>query len=474
MASSTTDRDTFTPVLIVACAAAFLSFLDVAVVNLAVSAISTGLGANLADVTWVMSGYAIPFAATLAVAGRCADLYGHRRILLTGLFVFAMASVACAAAPTLSVLVAARVAQGVGAAAMLPAALGALLAAAPAARVPSAIGAWSAAGAFAAALGPAAGAMLVDAFGWQSVFAVNIPACVLLFVAARAAVPATDPASLRGRPDFVGAVLMATAVACAVSVLTHGDRWGWSSPTTVALAIGAMFATSAVINRSLIHPHPVLQIAMLQSRPFAVANLVSACFGFALFTYLLAIPQFFTTVWNLSLLQAAGCVAGASVVAMLAAGFTGRHARAGDARWYAAAGMVLSTCGYAALGTELFGPARDWLAWTAVATALGVGVGMTVTALSVITAASTPPSAYSAGIGMNLTSRQIGGALGVATFAAVVSTEPGRFVGSLHSLFTVLAAVAAVAVICALFIGSANPSQSRPDAKQQHQGEPSL
>ncbi|MBF6202303.1 MFS transporter, partial [Nocardia cyriacigeorgica] len=113
------------------------------------------------------SGYAIPFAATLAVAGRCADLYGHRRVLLTGLFVFAVASVACAAAPSLSVLVAARVAQGVGAAAMLPAALGALLAAAPAARVPAAIGAWSAAGAFAAALGPAAGAMLVDAFGRQ-------------------------------------------------------------------------------------------------------------------------------------------------------------------------------------------------------------------------------------------------------------------------------------------------------------------
>ncbi|HEY6761863.1 MAG TPA: MFS transporter, partial [Baekduia sp.] len=163
-------------VLAVASGAAFLAMLDATVANLAVADLHRDFpGVAVGDLSWVITIYAITFAALLAPGGRFADLLGRRALLTAGAALFTIMSIVAAAAPSLGILLAARGLQGAGAAAMIPASLAVVLADTPPERRAAAIGAWSAAGALAAAAGPAIGGVLVDVAGWRSVFFITIP-----------------------------------------------------------------------------------------------------------------------------------------------------------------------------------------------------------------------------------------------------------------------------------------------------------
>src|SRR4051794_11004496 len=163
-------------VLLLASGAAFLSMLDATVANLAIPDLHARYpGAPVTQLSWVITAYAVAFAALLLPAGRLADVVGRRRLYLGGIAVFTVMSLACALAPGLTTLALARAVQGARAAAMIPASLAIVLHDLPAARRSAAIGPWSAASALAAAVGPTVGGLLVDAFGWRSLFLINIP-----------------------------------------------------------------------------------------------------------------------------------------------------------------------------------------------------------------------------------------------------------------------------------------------------------
>ncbi|WP_420107257.1 MFS transporter [Nocardia asteroides] len=169
--------------LAVAVGAAFIAFLDLSVVNIAFPTIAETYPATATStLTWIVSGYAIAFAALLTPAGRLADVLGRRRLLVLALAGFAVTSLLCGLAPGADWLIAGRVLQGATAAFMVPAALGLVLAVTPRAKIGAAIGAWSAAGGFAAVVGPAIGGALVESLGWRSVFLVNVPIALILIV----------------------------------------------------------------------------------------------------------------------------------------------------------------------------------------------------------------------------------------------------------------------------------------------------
>ncbi|WP_051047403.1 MFS transporter [Nocardia asiatica] len=428
-------------VLAVACGATFLAFVNVAVVNFAFPAIASNFpDVGQSTLTWAVSGYAIAFAAWLAAGARLADMCNHRRVLTAGVTGFAAASLLCTLAPTVGWLITGRVLQGIAAAALLPTALGAMLTTVQPQKVAAAIGAWSATGALAAAVGPTAAALLVEWLGWRSIFTINLPVCAVLAIAVRRTVPATRTAA-RGVPDLFGALLLTGGIAAVVAAVTNMHAWGVASLVTVIVGVCGVLVIAAVVVRGYLHPYPTLQVRLCSSRAFAAANVVSAAFGFGLFAYLLAAPIWLIRVWGLTLVQAAGCVGMAAVVAMIAAATTGRHVHAGNAHWFGTAGMAALAGGFAVVASELFGPRCNRPLWVVLAVVLGTGIGLAVTALSVIIADSVPSSGFAAGIGLTMTACHIGGALGVAVLASLLADHD--FLSSFHRLFTVLAVVSA-------------------------------
>src|SRR4051812_11567688 len=250
------------PVLLIASGATFLAVLDVTVVNLAFPDLASDFrGSSVTDLSWVITAYAVLFAALLTPAGRVADLVGRRRVFMSGVALFTLASLGSALAPSMGALIAARAVRGAGAGAMIPAALGVILAETAPEKRSAAIGLWGAASSMAAAAGPTLGGLLVTGLGWRSVFYVNVPIGIAILAGARAVV---RPAPGHGgrAPDVIGTLAVVSGIALVVLGVTQAEHWGWASPATVsALAGGALFVAAA-LGRSTRHPSPAVETSL--------------------------------------------------------------------------------------------------------------------------------------------------------------------------------------------------------------------
>src|SRR5947208_10394376 len=258
--------------------AVFMSSLDLFIVNLAFPYISRDYpGTSLSSLSWVLNAYTIVFAAVLVPAGRWADRIGRRRLFSGGLILFSFGSVLCGLAPGVAALIAARVIQAAGAGAMVPAALSLLLAAVPAAARAQALGTWSALGALGAALGPVIGGLLVQA-NWRWVFWINVPVGVAaVFLAARVVPESKDP-NVSGRPDILGAGLLAAAVGLVALALVKAPDWGWGSVRFTGALLAALACGAAVVARSRRHHSPVIELELLGSRSFSGAFAASVLY----------------------------------------------------------------------------------------------------------------------------------------------------------------------------------------------------
>ncbi|NUS58044.1 MAG: MFS transporter, partial [Streptomycetaceae bacterium] len=286
----------------VVCSGVVLVNLDLFIVNVAVPAMArTWSGADLADLSWVLNGYAVVFAALLVPAGRLADRSGHRAAFLRGTALFTLASALCAAAPGVAWLVAARLLQAGGAAMLVPASLGLLLTTTPPERRAAVVRAWAAIGGLAAALGPVLGGLLV-APGWRWVFLVNVPIGIAAVVLGARVLPRSAAAVRTPMPDLVGALLFVAAVAALALGLVKAEDWGWGSVRVLtALAAFAVLGTWFAV-RTVRHPRPLVEPAVLRVRDFAVAGAASVLFGTAFAGMLLGITLWCQDVWGWSAL----------------------------------------------------------------------------------------------------------------------------------------------------------------------------
>lgn len=422
MSAPTRTRRGYLAVTLTASGGTFLAMLDSTVTNLAVPSLHHDFpSATVADLSWVISGYAVMFAALLAPSGRLADVLGRRRLFVLGIGLFTLASLLCALSPTLLTLIITRVLQGAGAAAMIPASLAVLLLDGPADRRASSIGVWSATSALAAAVGPSVGGVLVDAFGWRSVFIINVPIGILLVVTALRLL-AKPEQGVRGRiPDPLGTAGLALGIGSLTLAVTEAGTWGWLSVGTLGFLVFGLLAVGFSLLRSRRHEVPAIETTLWGNRTFAAANVVSLCYGMAQYPWLLGGVLYLTDTWHYSELQAGLAMTPGAVVASAAALALGRLApRLGGPR----VATLLGLAAFAACGVWLVFGLTDHPAfvslWLPAGLLVGAGMGAATVGTSSAAALSAPPTKFASSSGLNTTARQFGGALGIAALAVIL------------------------------------------------------
>jgi len=409
-------------VSLIVCVGVFMSSLDLFIVNIAFPAISKHFGgASLGSLSWILSGYAIVFAALLVPAGRWADAFGRKRAFLLGLGVFVAASAACAVAPSVGFLIAARIVQAAGGALMLPTSLGLMLPEFGPHERHVAIGVWAATGGIAAAAGPPLGGLLVQA-DWRWVFLVNVPIGLaglgfgLRTLAERREVGAA-------RPDLLGALGLIVTIGSLVVAIVKGEEWGWTSPAILLLLAVTVLGLPAIWWRSERHVSPVVEPAMLRVRSFGLAVGASVLFFAGFGAMLLAGVLFLTGVWHESVLTAGLMLFPGPA---MATAFSIPSARLGARVGYRIPGMLGALL---FVGGQIFyitqtgnTPAyvAEYLPGIAIS---GAGVGLMIPTLTGAGASSLAPERFATGAAVLTMGRQIGSALGIAVLVAVLGTS---------------------------------------------------
>ncbi|MQY06816.1 MFS transporter [Actinomadura macrotermitis] len=433
------------PVFAVVTAGVAMSNLDVFIVNVALPRIGAHFdGAPLASLSWVLNAYAIVFAALLVPAGSFADRSSPRRAYLAGIAVFTLASVACAAAPGVWTLVAARVVQAAGAALMVPSSLGLLLAAAPPERRLGAVRAWTAVSGVAAALGPVAGGVLTG-LDWRWVFLVNVPIGLAALAAGPKVLPKVPAKQDAARPDLLGAVLLTAAIAALALGLVKAGDWGWGAPETIGTLAAAAVLTGAFVLRSAGHPAPVLPLALLRIPAFGPAALANVLFAVAFAGMLLSAVLWCQQVWHWSAMRTGLAIApGPLMVPFFAVGL-GKAGRRFGPRVLAVSGCVAFGAGIAWWYARMEdGYAAGMLPGMLLT---GVGVGLTLPTLIGAGVGALPPQRFSTGSAVVTMARQVGTVLGVALLVLALGTRGDFDRGWLVTLAATAAALVASAAV---------------------------
>jgi EmrB/QacA subfamily drug resistance transporter len=400
--------------------AVFLSILDLFIVNIAFPSIRADFSsATLSSLSWILSAYAIVFAAVLVPAGKLADLYGRKRMFLIGLAIFLLGSALSAGAPSVGFLIGARVLQAVGGAALTPTSIGLVLPLFPAAKRGIVIGLWAAIGGVGAAAGPPLGGLLVEA-SWRWIFLINLPLGLFAIVRTAQLLPEIRDPEPAGFPDILGSLLLIVSIGSLTLGLVKGPDWSWDGRSLGTFALAAVLL-AVVAFRSARHPAPVVELALLRAPAFALSSLSTLLFYAAFAILLLGNVLFLTGVWHYSVTRAGFAFVPGPATAALVAGISGRlGGRLGPARLGVPGAIVY------ALASVWFltrvGDHRHYLSEYLPGQVLGgLGVGLILPTFTALAASTLPPQRLATGIGVQTTFRQIGAALGLASFVAIVS-----------------------------------------------------
>ena len=464
-----TDRHRQLLTLGACCFGLFMVMLDNTVVNVALPSIQRELGAEVSGLALVLDAYILVFASLLLTAGSLGDRYGRRRVFRTGLVVFTASSALCGLAPSLPALVGGRALQAVGAAALLPSSLAILTAAFPDPRERvQAIGLWSGVSAMALAAGPVVGGLLTDALGWRWVFYVNLPVGVAAFVVAgRVVAESRDPGARR--LDLPGLLLGSLGLAGVTLGLIESNQRGWGSPEILGLLAAGVALLAAFGVAEGRRRQPMLSLRLFRDRAFSSANAVVLLAGFALLGFVFFNTLYFQAVQGWSPLQAGLRSLPNTLAVVVSAPLAGRLASRYGYRVPVGAGLLLAAAALWALtGIEVGTPyAQLW--WKLAM--LGAGLGLSISPATAAGVAAMPGAQAGVASAVITTSRQVGGALGVAVLGAVAAAryghatpeaDPAAFLAGVHAAYLVAAAaLGAGAVAAVLFL---RPRRADPDA----------
>jgi EmrB/QacA subfamily drug resistance transporter len=412
-------------VLAVAVLGTFMAFVDATIVNIAIPDIASEFPqAGLSSVSWVLNAYNILLAAFLVAGGQLADLLGRRRMFSLALLLFTAASAACAAAPTLGLLVAARGVQAIGAAMLVPSSLAIVLDAYPLGQRAHAVAWWAAVAALAAGIGPPLGGLLITASNWRLVFLVNIPVGLVAFVLARRVIVESRAPGVRRMPDLLGGLALALSIGALVLAVVKGQEWGWTSARVlgafgVSLVLGAWF-----LLRSARHRNPVFEPALLRIRSFDVSNGATVVMAGGFYAYTLCNVLFLTSVWRYSVLDAGLALTPGPLTALVVARPASRLVHRVGYRVVAIPGALVWAAGTIYFATVLGSEPHFVEQWLPGMIVLGIGAGLTFPTLSAAAVGSLPGERFAMATALNSVARQIGAALGVAILIAIIGA-PG-------------------------------------------------
>jgi MFS transporter, DHA2 family, methylenomycin A resistance protein len=437
-----TDSDTPRgrgPALAVASAGYFFVLLDVTIVNVALARIGSGLGGSRSELQWVVDAYALVLAAGMLGAGDLADRTGSRRLFLAGLVAFGGASTLCAAAPDAAVLIGARAVQGLGAAAILPSSLAIVnqLFPDPAER-PKAIGVWAGLGGSALVLGPILGGVLVGPLGWRAIFWLNVPLVIAALVGGLLTLPEGSKAK-GARPDWAGQALGTVALAALVFALIEGGKGGFASGPALGGIAVAVIALVAFVVAERRAERPLLDLSWFRRPEFTGANAGAGLMNLGTLGGLFALGLYLQETEGLSPLEAGLALVPLALPLAALTPFTGRLVGRVGPRLPAGVGLAMSGIGY--LGAALVGATNidTPIGWAFLFVA-GAGMGIAVPGLVAGATEALGPDRAGIASAVNNTSRQVGGAIGVALIGGLASISTSLiFSGSALVLGGVLA-----------------------------------
>jgi DHA2 family methylenomycin A resistance protein-like MFS transporter len=401
--------------------------LDTTILNVALPAIGRDLGGSTSDLQWVVNAYTIAFGALLLSGGALSDRLGTLRVYTWGLGAFGAASLLCALAPALGLLVAGRALQGVAAAVMVPSSLSLIAHTFPEPRERAkAVGIWIGSSGIAASAGPLLGGVLIDGLSWRAVFVVNLPVVVAGILVSRWAVPPVPrgPGRALDLPGQALAVLV--LVSLSAGFIASGEQ-PWGSPWVLVPLLAGVAGIGAFVAVERRHHDPVMPLGLFRERRVAAANAIGLLVNLGYYGQLFVLALYFQEVMGLSPLQAGLAflpLFGATFVLSWAAGHM--TARSGPARPMAI-GLAVGLVGFL-----LLLPAGDDTSYAALIPALLlVSLGAFIPApLSEAVIAAAPQARSGVVSGVLNAMRQTGGAIGVAVLGSLVAS--GAFVQGMH------------------------------------------
>jgi EmrB/QacA subfamily drug resistance transporter len=401
------------------CTLLFLTFLDNTVVSVGLGNMQTDLKASIADLQWVVGGYALTFASLMLACGMIGDELGRKKVMLTGAGVFCAGSVLCALAPSAQVLIAGRVIMGLGAAASEPGTLSVLRHIYPDDRARArAIGTWAAVSGLALALGPVIGGAIVGAWSWRGIFWFNLLFGLAALLVAAAVVPeSSDPRQVR--VDTLGTLLGAGALATLMFAIIDAETSGFETPLVVTLLCAAAVLAVAFARWGRRAASPLLDLRLLRSARFTVPNVVACCtyfatFGIFFFTALYLDEVVIASGYRIALVFAPMTVA--MIVASVLAGYWTGHA---GPRWPIVIGCAAFAAGLL-LANPLITPHPDYLPLALALALAGIGIGITVVPVTATVLNAVPADRSGMAASATNTSREIGAVTGAAVLGALV------------------------------------------------------
>ncbi|MEU1214335.1 MFS transporter [Streptomyces sp. NPDC005791] len=416
-------------VVAAACTGQFLVVLDVSVVNVALPSMRADLGLSASGLQWVVNAYSIAFAGFMLLGGRAADIYGRKRMFLTGLGLFTAASLAGGFAQEGWQLLAARAGQGLGAAVLAPATLTILTAAVPEGPARTrAIGTWMAVGAGGGAAGGLIGGVLTDLLSWRWVLLINVPVGVLVLAGAAVRL-AEGRAGDRRRVDLLGAVLVTAGLATTAYGIVQTEAAGWTAAATLVPLLGGLVLLGVFVLVEARTAAPLMPLRVLGVRAVSAANVSMLLLGSATFGM-----WYFMTVYAQNVLGYTPLEAGLALVPSSAAVFAGAKAapalmaRTG-AKPLAVAGVLIAAVGFG--WQSAMGVHGSYLTAVCLPGVLMMaGSGLASTPLAALATSGAAPGDAGLVSGLVNTSRTMGGALGLAVLSTVAAARTGGSTGA--------------------------------------------
>lgn len=440
--------------------ASSLSFVEGSVLNVALPAIRASYEAGAAEVQWVVNAYLLPLSALLLLGGALGDHFGRRRLLVIGTSLFTAASVLCALAPSLGLLFAARAAQGVGAALLLPNSLALLNAAFEGEKRGQAVGIWAAAGAAAAAVAPLIGGWLVDNVGWPAIFYINIPLGLGAILLALTFVTESSDASA-GRTDYGGAFLATAGLGGTTYGLTR-----WSSSGKVDLVVGAtviaglaMLAMFLWVERTR-KDRAMMPLGMFGDRCFIGLNLLTFLLYGAFGAAMLLIPYVLIEAGGYSPVQAGLALLPLPILIAVGSPIMGQFAMRIGPRTPLAMGPLVVGAGML-LGLRIMVDSPYWSVVMPAIAVMALGMAIAVAPLTASVLGSVDPRHTGMASGFNSAVARIGGLIATALLGVVLSRQGDQLIGGFHSALIASAIVGGAASLTAItLLGSVKMRES--------------
>jgi EmrB/QacA subfamily drug resistance transporter len=435
--------------------------IDGTIVNVALPAVQADLGGGLQTQQWVSNAYLLTLGSLILIGGSLGDIYGRRRVFALGVGAFGILSLACAVAPTVETLIAARALQGVAGALLTPSSLAIIAAAFSERERGAAIGSWTAWGGIAVIVGPLVGGVIVDQASWRWIFAINVPLVLLTLVLVRGAVP--DTPTVARRVDVVGAGLCALGLAGVVFGLIEQPRFGWGSPVIVIALLGGVVAFGSFVVYENRASHPMLRLDLFERRNFAIANLETLAMYAGLSVLFFFLFIFLQQVAGYSALRAGLTTIPVTVTMFALSRRFGALADRYGPRLFLSAGPLIAAAGillFVRVGLE----ASYMFDLLPALILFSLGLAATVAPLTATVLADADESDAGIASAINNAIARVAGLIGIAAIGAFVASElPGdtfapnrQSVDAFHQAILVCAALVAGGGILAAF-GIENP-----------------